>query len=400
MNISSRLVLAGVLSAVALEPAAVVAEDRKGGAADSVDPELRKRIDAAIDRGARWLLSAQTDAGTWGEFLHGAYQHSAGPTALVAYALLHAGIPRGDARIQKAFDFLLAQSPRLVYDVSLTMLAIEAKATVRSESRYGKSKSERDLLAAEAEWLRKATEWLLVRRVNDHWSYPGANGDHSNTQLAILALKAATRCGVKVPKDAWLDLASHFVKWQEAKGPDVTLILDRGADPRGYASVSKKAAKARGWTYDKPCPPGEAYGSMTCAGIACLALCRSELAGNARFVGKTATDVDDAIRDGLAWLQANWSIEENPKRKLEYHFYFLYGLERVGVLVDFVKIGEHDWFREGAEWLLSHQEPDGRWKTPAGTTANDLVDTAFALLFLERSTVPLGVTTTPHVEPR
>ncbi|MBI1853926.1 MAG: hypothetical protein HYR85_26615 [Planctomycetes bacterium] len=392
-------VLGACVAAVVASSASAVADDRKPAPASaSVDPELRKRIDAAIDRGSRWLLSQQSEAGTWGDFPDGPYFFHAGPTALTCYALLHAGVPRGDARIQKAFDFLLAQPLRLTYEVSLIVLAVEAKATATSDLLSKKyAKEERQLLAPESEWLKKATEWLLARRIGDYWSYPGGNGDHSNAQLAILALKSASRCGIRVPKDIWLELAQHFVKWQEPKGPATTLVLDRGVDGKGYSSVSKKPAQARGWTYDKPCPMGEAYGSMTCVGVASLVLCRSELSGSSRFAGKLATDVDDGIRDGLAWLQSNWSIEENPKRKLDYHYYFLYGLERTGILADVVKIGDHDWFREGAEFLLAHQEPDGRWKNEYGI-GSDLVNTCFALLFLERSTVPVTVTTTPRVD--
>jgi hypothetical protein len=67
-------------------------------------------------------------------------------------------------------------------------------------------------------------------------------------------------------------------------------------------------------------------------------------------------------------------------------FYFLYSLERVTILADVKVIGGHDWYHEGAGVLLSWQHSDGRWAGPHGTT---IVDTAFALLFLKRATIPI-----------
>ena len=69
-----------------------------------------------------------------------------------------------------------------------------------------------------------------------------------------------------------------------------------------------------------------------------------------------------------------------------FHHYYLYSLERVGLLYGIKKIGGHDWFLEGALWLVHHQREDGSWRSYGDMP---VVDTAFALLFLKKAVVPV-----------
>ncbi len=63
-------------------------------------------------------------------------------------------------------------------------------------------------------------------------------------------------------------------------------------------------------------------------------------------------------------------------------FYFLWSLERVGVIFGIDKIGNIDWYAAGAEELLNNQHAGGDWGRGA---RGNVVDTSFALLFLSRS---------------
>ena len=71
---------------------------------------------------------------------------------------------------------------------------------------------------------------------------------------------------------------------------------------------------------------------------------------------------------------------------------YLYGLERVGALLGWKYIGKHDWYREGAEYLLKAQTAPGGWPAAAKSDNPDhedeILQTCFALLFLKRATVP------------
>ena len=63
-------------------------------------------------------------------------------------------------------------------------------------------------------------------------------------------------------------------------------------------------------------------------------------------------------------------------------YYFLWSLERVGVVFGLDKIGGIDWYDLGAEELVRNQNANGSWGKGGGGSE---VDTAFALLFLARS---------------
>src|SRR5688500_6857766 len=70
------------------------------------------------------------------------------------------------------------------------------------------------LTPADKAWIQKAADWFLTHQKKDGtWGYPDmawpsqaqyeAYYDHSNTQYALLGLKSAARCGVKVPSRVW-----------------------------------------------------------------------------------------------------------------------------------------------------------------------------------------------------
>ena len=112
-------------------------------------------------------------------------------------------------------------------------------------------------------------------------------------------------------------------------------------------------------------------------GAAGLMICQSMLWKSRKFTGEERTRTREAVRDALAWMQTNFSVTENPGMGPAHHYYYLYGLERMGILAHVRFLGGTDWYREGAEFLLHEQGGPGNW--------GDVVDTCFALLFLKRS---------------
>jgi hypothetical protein len=93
---------------------------------------------------------------------------------------------------------------------------------------------------------------------------------------------------------------------------------------------------------------------MTCAGLASLVIARHHL-------GEKKPTLDPAAVGGLEWLAWHFSLEENPVSPSLNHYYYLYGLERVGMLAGIEFIGEHEWYPEGARYLLENQKSDGSW---------------------------------------
>ena len=70
--------------------------------------------------------------------------------------------------------------------------------------------------------------------------------------------------------------------------------------------------------------------------------------------------------------------------------YYLYGLERAGRLSGRRFFGAHDWYREGAEFLIKNQLPrDGSWRGNGHGETDEIVATSFALLFLSKGLAPV-----------
>jgi len=95
------------------------------------------------------------------------------------------------------------------------------------------------------------------------------------------------------------------------------------------------------------------------------------------------------------WIGKNFSVTYNPgpyehaqmaENSPHQYLYYMYALERAGMLYGTEMMGKHKWYPEGAKVLIETQAANGSWG--AGT-----VDTCFAILFLKRATRSLGVAT-------
>jgi hypothetical protein len=92
---------------------------------------------------------------------------------------------------------------------------------------------------------------------------------------------------------------------------------------------------------------------------------------------------DPPVLRALEWMSKNYSVRKNPGKSPGWaYLYFLYGLERCGILYGTERFGGAEWYPDGANQLLDIQKPGGDWNT-------DVLDTCFAILFLRRATAPL-----------
>ncbi|MGH7223676.1 MAG: hypothetical protein ACRELF_10640, partial [Gemmataceae bacterium] len=74
------------------------------------------------------------------------------------------------------------------------------------------------------------------------------------------------------------------------------------------------------------------------------------------------------------------------------NLYFLWSLERVAVLYRMPTIGDKDWFRWGAQMLVTNQEAQGTWSGGGYPGNSPTLDTCLALLFLKRANLAKDLT--------
>jgi hypothetical protein len=78
------------------------------------------------------------------------------------------------------------------------------------------------------------------------------------------------------------------------------------------------------------------------------------------------------------------------KFKIEaWNGYYMYALERMGILYGTELIGTRHWYREGANAILGIQNSNGSWSKDENEWYGTTWDTCFSILFLRRATRPL-----------
>src|SRR6185437_7906365 len=89
-------------------------------------------------------------------------------------------------------------------------------------------------------------------------------------------------------------------------------------------------------------------------------------------------EIDEGIEKGFKWLDKNFTVSQPTG----WPIYYLYALERAGALANVKKIGDHDWYAEGAARLLQTQSAGGTWSDGSGLDGA----TSFGVLFLGKAT--------------
>lgn len=323
-------------------------------------------VDRALDRASQWLLKLRPDG----------YAGTEETLELELYALIHCGVPLDHKNVATAIARLYAKPMARTYNVSLGAMALcDVSPTLHHA------------------WLAKAAEFLVnAQAENGQFAYgepipgdtptlappeitPGARpefgggtkatkritvkpnpkrkgakyGDNSNTQYAVLGLRACAEAGIDVPREVWVNCLN---------------FLKGNCTQEGSFSYS-------------PAYPGANYGSIHTSALGAYIVCRYH-AGH-------GSKKDTVIDKGLDWLGENFAVDQNPKHNdpKAWIYYYLYGMERVGVLADTEFFGKREWYQEGAKFLLAVQAAGGDWN-------NDSRDTSWAILFLRRATRPVG----------
>jgi hypothetical protein len=337
---------------------------------------LVKKVKASIHKGVEFLLSQQRDDGGWND-LQGDEKsvYHGGPTGLVLLALLNCdGIlddAKLEARRQKSIERGLVnlrgiESPKVYVRALQTMALVEA----------AQFKTDRAQIQRNIAWLLEARVYRDNKFIG--WEYENRPGikesDASNSQYAMLALWYGRQAGIPIDRKVWVEIRDYFLRTQNANGS---------------------------WIYSPDYGPNEEKGpsaTMTVAGLCGLLIAGAELNGereawppkdkvkNCGFYPDT-----DATNRAMHWITKNFNLEPDGRT-----FYHLYGVERAGRLSGQRFIGEHDWYREGCEFLTRSQKPVGAWQGSGRWDRWPHINTSFALLFLSKGRTPVLISKLVH----
>ena len=326
-----------------------------GQAGRPSDIELREGVLRALRDGKDYLKRRQLADGSF-RSPDGSYaEYPIGLTSLSILALINSDEPMDSPAIQGGLRYLRQLPPNKpvkVYEASLMVMALCAAGP-----------ADRDRIAI-AQLVRALEETQCTKgRDTGLWGYDlvgrGAHRseDRSNGQFAVLALRDAAYAGFKVDREVWLRTHRHWMTLQRNDG---------------------------GWGYR---PGDAARGSMTAAGLSTLAITTRMLQDDSDVNEAGRPDCclpappPDAFEKGRNWMARNFSVFTNPPGQA-WHYYYLYGLERAARLGNVRFFGNHDWYREGARYLVRARNADGSWSERGNS--NSVLTTSFAMLFLSK----------------
>ena len=331
-------------------------------------------IESARLKGIEFIKSQQGKDGSWDY-----PSYTAGVTALCTLALIENGLPLNDPVVDKGYRYIKKSVDGLenTYEISLSILLL-ARVGDRMDRPAIRTLGAR-LLSGQNEgggWSYKCPKSDVsvlnnLRRIERQ----KGTGDNSCTQFGVLGLWVASRYGVPV-EEAMTSVASRFLDSQNEDG---------------------------GWSYALSTmeKPEASRNAMTCAGLFSLTVAR---ATRIRAEQKTNTPMPvEGPRAEKDTLLADPVYSKGFNRVGEYAQgvgpgaakYFLWSIERLGVLLGLQKLGTVDWFAVGADALVKTQRPDGSWSEGK----EQLSDASFSILFLRKANLGSDISRLLEGEP-
>ena len=355
-----------------------------------------KAVNQAVERAAAYMKKRLLEKPAVSGAGHAVLSDTqTGAAALVALALVEAGLPPGDGAVQKALGIVRTNqnSLRSTYAQGSVLLFLnrlhEAKALDEADQGLIRTLALRLIAGQRGDGLwgyynpvlpPEGQARLLKNLESGSYQPTGSGGGYTSTsmsQFAMLALWGARKCGLPV-RGPLLRVAARFHETQLSNGS---------------------------WGYQPGTGP---FDSNTCAGLMALAI-EQALRDDPEFVReqtplpKPKGNVPDMRRKAFAYLAP--VIGQDPKKPNHPYrgyagmgrligasangdCYFLWCLERVAVIYDVHQIEGKDWYLWGSEVLLQAQKDDGSWSDGY----DPVIDTAFAVLFLRRANLAKDLT--------
>ncbi|HZE96426.1 MAG TPA: hypothetical protein VE981_05340 [Planctomycetota bacterium] len=439
-----KIVVAALLT---LLPAASAFAQNVGGGGIFPPNEVDQiKVDLAIEKGVKFLKG--NNAAHMAKRDHVGRQVS--NRELVLFTYCHADVPETDPDFKALFDSMMADKLEATYCVALQAMVLEEVERVKYQKRilmcaqflvdnqsaqgfwgYGSPSIYVEDVAYEMPKRKDVASGggkeggvkqfelpstsgpknkpAVKNKVKVEKKRDGDPNDNSNTQYAALGMRACHDSGIIIEGKV-TDAAMKWIRDCQKKptGPEEDLVeggvngpnnaknmpgvaSGSGATVAGPSMVQRKAAPA-GWCY-RDHADHEAYGSMTAGSIGTLAIW--DYIKDNDDGKKKSWKSDKNIHQGIQWIAKNFSVTYNPgpyehaqmaKDSKNQYLYYMYALERAGLLYGTEMMGTHKWYPEGAKVLIETQAANGSW-------GDGTIDTCFAILFLKRATRALGVAT-------
>jgi len=318
-------------------------------------------VNEAIRGGIEYLWSTQRKDGSWRQLnvWQGQYDYKVGPTALVAYALMESGISPQDERLAKAMDYLTNRQTDLTYDLAFRAMALEAAS--RWSPKYLKPLREDVYKLVRSLTPEGGYTYYSRGKTPDERDYPswvGGRADNSNSQYGLLGVWAGQRAGIDVPREYWSRTLKYWFSLQAEDG---------------------------GWNYNYRKRP-RTYPAMTVAGLASVYVCMDNLY-EAKFARCADPEELEPVRKGLEYMDRKFV--DSFRTETPQYYYYLFGVERVGLAAGYKYFGGTDWYKHGATKLLTRRRAEGGWDALGTFSGTSDTATAFAMLFLIRGQKPV-----------
>lgn len=385
-----------LLLAVFILPASYP-KDKEPAAKTKLPDELQDKVKTAVEQGTQALLGIvpRISEYTFNLTDHHDIKHTMRYDEMVLYTLAHCGVLKDD-KFNALVDRVLELPMDRTYHVVLHAMALQAvdweayqakiadcaqflvdnqcangqwgygtetpsehwkkiqygKGVITGTKKEGGGNTGKEVKITPGAGSTKSVKTDAYKAVKRK-QLGGPSGDNSNTQYAILGLRACKEARIFIQDDTFKAAKKWLESSQDAEG---------------------------GWAYcaDGQIGSGMAYGSMTVGGLSSICIVKFYL-GEFK-PGQKDKNIDRA----MGWVIKNYSVAVNPKTdRQDYFYYYLYALERAGVLAEVEKFGDHNWYIDGCTELVNRQDPNGMWNK------NNVADTCFALLFLKLATKPL-----------
>jgi hypothetical protein len=331
----------------------------------------RTRVEDSIRRACRYLESRRLELFRG---MEDGKRHDPAPrrtyAELAALALVGSGYPESHPLVEELLAKSLGRPLESVYTASLrAALVAQMDPAGRRDSLRECAQFLVDSQCKNGQWdygrplgVRGAPPEGVIRRRSDG----PPNGDNSVTAYAVLGLLACRQAGVEIERDVLLRTRTWWIACQNPDG---------GWGYGEYGAVDQTGQNKLGLTSNS------SYGSATASALASLSALGEMLGPEAAGEG--------ALKRGLAWMGAKFEAGLNPEKAAGFsHVHWLLAAERAALLLGTERFGAHEWYAEGAEFLLAQQKPGGEWRLEQGPfmerEKEDLVDTSMAILFLLR----------------